>query len=40
MKSKKERVDILLVEQGFFETREKAKRAVMAGIVYCNETFG
>ena len=38
MKSKKERVDILLVEQGLFETREKAKRAVMAGIVYCNET--
>ena len=27
MKSKKERVDVLLVEQGFFETREKAKRA-------------
>src|SRR4051794_23109687 len=38
MKSKKERVDILSVEQGLFETREKAKRAVMAGIVYCNET--
>ena len=27
----KERVDILLVEQGLFETREKAKRAIMAG---------
>jgi 23S rRNA (cytidine1920-2'-O)/16S rRNA (cytidine1409-2'-O)-methyltransferase len=38
MKSKKERVDILLVEQGLFETREKAKRAVMAGIIYSNET--
>jgi len=38
MKSKKERVDVLLVEQGLFETREKAKRAVMAGIVYCEET--
>ena len=38
MKSKKERVDVLLVEQGLFETREKAKRAVMAGIVYSNET--
>lgn len=38
MKSKKERVDILLVEQGLFETREKAKRAIMAGIVYSNET--
>lgn len=38
MKSKKERVDVLLVEQGLFETREKAKRAVMAGIVYSNES--
>lgn len=28
---KKERVDVLLVSQGLFETREKAKRAVMAG---------
>lgn len=37
MKQKKERVDVLLVEQGLFETREKAKRAVMAGIVYSNE---
>ncbi|AEV95327.1 TlyA family RNA methyltransferase [Pediococcus claussenii] len=27
----KERVDVLLVQQGLFETREKAKRAVMAG---------
>jgi 23S rRNA (cytidine1920-2'-O)/16S rRNA (cytidine1409-2'-O)-methyltransferase len=34
---KKERVDVLLVEQGLFETREKAKRAVMAGIIYSNE---
>ncbi len=33
----KERVDVLLVERGLFETREKAKRAVMAGIVYTNE---
>ncbi|OLO42834.1 TlyA family rRNA (cytidine-2'-O)-methyltransferase [Alkalihalophilus pseudofirmus] len=32
--SKKERVDILLVEKGLIETREKAKRAVMAGLVY------
>ena len=30
---KKERVDILCVEQGLFESREKAKRAIMAGIV-------
>lgn len=34
---KKERVDVLLVERGLAETREKAKRAVMAGIVYSNE---
>ncbi len=27
----KERVDILLVQQGLFESREQAKRAVMAG---------
>ncbi|HHY73100.1 MAG TPA: TlyA family RNA methyltransferase [Bacillus bacterium] len=31
---KKERVDVLLVERGLFETREKAKRAIMAGLVY------
>ncbi|MDW4527286.1 TlyA family RNA methyltransferase [Rossellomorea marisflavi] len=37
MKVKKQRLDILLVEQGLFETREKAKRAVMAGLVYSNE---
>ncbi|MCP0886421.1 TlyA family RNA methyltransferase [Ligilactobacillus sp. WILCCON 0076] len=28
---KKERVDVLLVQQGLFDTREQAKRAVMAG---------
>ncbi|TQR13733.1 TlyA family RNA methyltransferase [Psychrobacillus soli] len=33
----KERVDILLVEQGLFETREKAKRAIMAGLIYSKE---
>ncbi|ANU28373.1 TlyA family RNA methyltransferase [Planococcus versutus] len=33
-KPKKERVDVLLVEQGICETREKAKRAIMAGIIY------
>ena len=38
MKIKKERVDVLLVEQGLFETREKAKRAMMAGLVYRNES--
>lgn len=30
---KKERIDVLLVEQGLFESREKAKRSVMAGLV-------
>ncbi len=33
----KERLDILLVEKGFFETVEKAKRAIMAGNVIINE---
>lgn len=33
----KERLDVLLVERGLFETREKAKRAVMAGLVYSNQ---
>lgn len=32
----KEKLDILLVERGFFETREKAKRAIMAGNVIIN----
>ena len=27
----KERVDVLLVQQGLFSSREQAKRAVMAG---------
>lgn len=35
--TKKERVDVLLVERGLAETREKAKRAVMAGLVFSNE---
>ena len=34
---KKERLDVLLVERGLFETREKAKRSIMAGIVFSNE---
>lgn len=33
----KERLDVLLVERGLFETREKAKRAIMAGLVYTKE---
>jgi 23S rRNA (cytidine1920-2'-O)/16S rRNA (cytidine1409-2'-O)-methyltransferase len=37
MKVKKERLDVLLVEQGLAETREKAKRSIMAGLVYGNE---
>lgn len=32
----KERIDVLLVEQGFYESREKAKAAIMAGLVYAN----
>ncbi|MEH7124462.1 TlyA family RNA methyltransferase [Bacillus sp. JJ1773] len=38
MKAKKERLDILLVERGLAETREKAKRTIMAGLVFSNET--
>lgn len=34
--TKKERIDVLLVERGLVETREKAKRSVMAGLVLCN----
>jgi len=33
----KERLDVLLVERGLIETREKAKRTIMAGQVYSNE---
>ena len=33
----KDRLDSLLVEKGFFPTREKAKRAIMAGLVYIKE---
>ena len=33
----KERIDVLLVEQGFFESREKAKKALMAGLVLVDE---
>lgn len=34
MTKKKERVDVLLVERGLIDTRERAKRAIMAGTVY------
>ncbi|MDX8359651.1 TlyA family RNA methyltransferase [Cytobacillus sp. IB215316] len=37
MKVKKERVDVLLVERGLAESREKAKRLIMAGLIYSNE---
>ncbi|MFC4302636.1 TlyA family RNA methyltransferase [Cohnella boryungensis] len=30
----KERLDVLLLEQGYFESREKAKAAIMAGLVF------
>jgi 23S rRNA (cytidine1920-2'-O)/16S rRNA (cytidine1409-2'-O)-methyltransferase len=33
----KERVDVLLVERGLFESREKARRAIMAGLVYSGD---
>lgn len=33
----KERIDTLLVEKGFFESREKAKASIMAGIVFVND---
>lgn len=33
----KERLDVLLVEQGFFESRENAKRHIMAGIILVND---
>jgi 23S rRNA (cytidine1920-2'-O)/16S rRNA (cytidine1409-2'-O)-methyltransferase len=35
--SKKQRVDVMLVDRGLIETREKAKRAIMAGIVYSDQ---
>ncbi len=36
-KAKKERLDVLLVEQGFFESRENAKRHIMAGVILVND---
>lgn len=32
----KERLDILLVQKGMFESRERAKSSIMAGLVYVN----
>lgn len=37
MEHPKERIDVLLVEQGFYESREKAKAAIMAGLVLADE---
>ncbi|MBW4081799.1 TlyA family RNA methyltransferase [Paenibacillus sp. S150] len=37
MEHPKERIDVLLVEQAFFESREKAKAAIMAGLVLADE---
>jgi 23S rRNA (cytidine1920-2'-O)/16S rRNA (cytidine1409-2'-O)-methyltransferase len=34
MSVEKERIDILLVELGHFESREKAKAAIMAGLIF------
>ncbi|MEQ8153577.1 MAG: TlyA family RNA methyltransferase [Clostridiaceae bacterium] len=34
MADKKERLDVLLVEKGFFESREKAKAQIMAGKIF------
>ncbi len=34
---KKERIDTLLVERGYFASREKAKAAIMAGIVFADQ---
>ncbi|MDR3294895.1 MAG: TlyA family RNA methyltransferase, partial [Clostridiales Family XIII bacterium] len=36
VKAKKERLDALLHERDFFPSREKARAAVMAGVVYVN----
>ncbi|MBA2173649.1 TlyA family RNA methyltransferase [Halobacillus locisalis] len=34
----KVRLDVLLVEKGYFETREKAKRTIMAGLVFSEQS--
>jgi 23S rRNA (cytidine1920-2'-O)/16S rRNA (cytidine1409-2'-O)-methyltransferase len=38
MSDSKERIDVLLVERGFYDSREKAKAAVMAGLVFLEGT--
>jgi len=37
MSVSKERLDVLLLEQGYYESREKAKAAIMAGLVFVDE---
>ncbi|QDI92929.1 TlyA family RNA methyltransferase [Salicibibacter halophilus] len=37
MMKKKERADVLLVEKGLLSTREKARRSIMAGLVYTDK---
>lgn len=37
MAKDKLRLDQLLLEQGYFSTREKARRSIMAGLVYVND---
>ncbi len=34
---KKERIDVLLTQLGYFSSRENAKRAIMAGLVLVNQ---
>lgn len=36
MSEAKERLDVLLVEKGYFDSREKARRNIMAGLVFVN----
>ena len=33
----KERLDVLLVEKGFYQSREQAKRSIMAGLIKVND---
>ncbi|OCL26979.1 RNA methyltransferase [Orenia metallireducens] len=35
--AKKERLDVVLTERGFFKSRSKAKRSIMAGLVFVDE---
>ena len=37
MARQKKRIDLLLVERGLFETREQARRSIMAGLVFIDQ---